>query len=318
MPSTPVTVKTASSAPASSPANSTPGLPGFSKSGGAASDPYAHLSPEQLRLMQEELREAELTYGERMRQANLIVDENEKKSRLDALSNSFGTKQSLIRKKYGVRLRMRRTKAEIQAERDRMQYKTAAELQADMGIVHNGAGRPPTSTYSAYRPSPHSNGNTNSNPNSRPGSSGGRSSWAAVNQPQTAAPSTVLASSLPAPQPKPEAAPQFSTHSGTKRHLSSAHGDSPNSKRVAYTDMSGLSGVGAEAETTDPTLPRPSAKGAGTAAEPMALDSDSDDGDSDDEDIPAELPASVRQSLVGSSPVVVSATSSRPGSRAPM
>lgn len=299
IPKTPSTMKTVTPAPVSSPAIPTPLTGSSSQPGGLPADPYAHLTPAQLSAMQEELRQAEILYSNRMRQANIIPDENERKNKLDGLANSFGTKQSMIRKKYGVRLRMRRTKAEIQAERDRMKYKTAAELQADIGIANTGVGRPLIPSYSPYHASPGSN-STLSNPNSRPGSSGGRSKWAAVNQP--AAPATVLASSLPVPQPKLEDTPDYSKYSsGTKRHLGSAQGDSPNSKRIAYTDMSGLSGTGAQAETLDPTLPLP--KSAGTAAEPMALDSDSSDGD--DADIPAELPASVRQSLARSSPVGV-------------
>lgn len=85
-----------------------------------AGDPYAHLSPAQMSAMQEELRQAEIKYGDRLRQAQSIVDEAERKTRIDALGNSYGTKQSMIRKKYGVRLRTRRTKAEIEAEKERI------------------------------------------------------------------------------------------------------------------------------------------------------------------------------------------------------
>lgn len=272
-----------------------PGTPGMTTTDGGVSDPYAHLSPEQLNAMREELREAEIKFTERMRQASMIPDEAEKKSRLDALSNSFGTKQSLIRKKYGVRLRMRRTKAEIQAERDRMQYKTAAELQADIGISSNGPGRPPASSYR-----PASNNRT----------SAGANGWALVNQPAATTPTTTttLASSLTVPKPTVEDdAGGVGMHTGKRRH--SGDGELP-SKRIAYSEMGGLSGAKTEAETMDPTRH----KGAGTAEEPMALDdSDSDDSATQtaDDDIPAQLPASVRQSLQRSS-------SSRPGSSSAM
>lgn len=288
------------------------GTPGLHTPHGAVTDPYAHLSPEQLTAMQQELRDAELKYGERMRQANLIPYEAEKKQRIDGLSNSFGTKQSLIRKKYGVRLRMRRTKAEIQSERDRMQYRTAAELISDIGItgVSHGPGRPISSTPHLSR-----------------ASSGGGTSWAGANVAAHQAPTTsTLASNLPVPEPSIDDDPRtmdVTMHGGNKRRFSGS-ADSPNHKRVAYSQMGGLGSAAAAAETRDPTLPPRArsasgfAKGKGTADEPMAL-GDTDDSDSEDSgedgDIPAQLPASVRQSLQRSSSAVLGANgSSRPGS----
>lgn len=70
--------------------------------------------------MNEELRQAEVQYAPRFHEAEAILNPDEKQRKLDSLRNTFGTKQSIIRKKYGVRLRERRTKAEIQAERERM------------------------------------------------------------------------------------------------------------------------------------------------------------------------------------------------------
>ncbi|KAG8157889.1 hypothetical protein KVR01_012161 [Diaporthe batatas] len=295
----PKLVPTPKSAPASTQAvaQSSPsggprlGTPGLHAPNGAVTDPYAHLSPEQLAAMQEELRQAELSYGERFRQAREIQDDTDRKTRLDGLSNSFGTKQSLIRKKYGVRLRMRRTKAEIQAERDRMQYKTAAELAADNGFpigTPGRPGRPPASTPS--RPpaivARRSNGGTGS-------------AWASVNRPGAPA-------GVPASQPPMGTAEPPLVAGGNKRRFS---GSAPSeTKRVAYSEMGGLSGAtAAHVEMTDPTMPRAtasaaSAKGLGTADEPMALDdSDSDSDEESDrsagEDIPAQLPPSVRQSL---------------------
>lgn len=282
------------------------GTPGLRTPNGAVADPYAHLSPEQLVAMQEELRQAELTYGERFRQAREIEDDAERKARLEGLSNSFGTKQSLIRKKYGVRLRMRRTKAEIQAERDRMQYRTAAELAADNGFVSANPGRPARPTTS-----------TPSRPPAvvaRRSNGGSGSTWASVNRPGAPA-------GAPAPQaamgPAQPVSNEGGSGTGNKRRFS---GSSPpsESKRVAYSEMGGLSGgTAAHVETMDPTMPlipdasktsAVSVKGLGTAEEPMALDdseSGSDDSDnSADEDIPAQLPPSVRQSLQQPSPSV--------------
>lgn len=251
-------------------------------------DPYAHLSPEQLAALQSELREAEIVFTERMRQASFIVDPGEKKAKFEGLSNSFGTKQSLIRKKYGVRLRQRRTKTEIQQERDRMQYKTASEIQAEMGVTTKGAGRPPaSSSYSTPRPETKT-------------TVADGTGWAPVNQP------TTLTSNIAVPASKLAASANVSMHGPKKRRFSGG-GETPDSKRVAYGEMGGLGGANlAEAATMDPTLPK---GGAGTKEEPMALDdspSESDgsgsDSDSADEDIPAELPASVKQTLVRSSP----------------
>lgn len=271
---------TPSASKAASPARSLVGTPNLT------GDPYAHLSPEQLVAMQSELREAEIRFAERMRQANALP-EPEKKARLDGLANSFGTKQSMIRKKYGVRLRNRRTKAEIQQERDRMQYKTAAEMQAEIGVVNRGLGRPLSGSFPSSQPGAHHG--------AAAGAAG--SGWAPVNQP-----TTTLASNIAVPPPpRVTDSGDVSMHGG-KRRLSG--GEASDSKRVAYAEMGGLSGVQAEAETMDPTLP----KGMGTKDEPVALDdseseSDDDSGsESGDEDIPAELPASVRQTLVRSSP----------------
>lgn len=291
------------------------GTPGLHTPNGAVADPYAHLSPEQLAAMQDELRQAELSYGERFRQANAIQNDAERKTKLDGLSNSFGTKQSLIRKKYGVRLRMRRTKAEIQAERDRMQYKTAAELAADNGVPSaplGRPGRPPASTpsrplpvYVRVGPGPGGVGSTYEPERQARARAEALGRQASMNTPTSASP--VPASSAGGPGV------------GSKRRLSGAS-QSSESKRVAYSEMGGLSGgTAAHEETMDPTLPplvagarkasTVSAKGLGTAAEPMALDDDSDSGsedsdDNDDEDIPAELPPSVRQSLQRASPSV--------------
>ncbi len=67
-----------------------------------------------------ELLQAEEQYSGRFREAEAITDPEQRRVRLESLRNTFGTKQSMIRKKYGVRLRERRTRTEIQAERERM------------------------------------------------------------------------------------------------------------------------------------------------------------------------------------------------------
>lgn len=305
----------------------TPPAPSPVGSPSLTGDPYAHLSPEQLAALQSELREAEVAFTERMHQANLIPDPAQKKAKLDGLSNSFGTKQSIIRKKYGVRLRQRRTRAEIQQERDRMQYKTASEIQAEMGVLSKGPGRPAASSYAGYRPAATTNATAVAG-------AGAASSWAPVNQQQPATTTiTTLASNIPVPAPrKPTGSGEnnnVSMHGpGSKRRFSGGGETSDSKKHMAYADMGGLSGGAAtvEAETLDPTLLPPinsNNKGGGlggTKEEPMALDdssseeSDGSDSDSADEDIPAELPASVKQTLVRSSPAGGEGGRSRGGS----
>lgn len=271
-PATPSIPKTASPAP----------LPPSANTRDLTGDPYSHLSPEQLAALQSELREAEVAFIERVRQASLVVDPAEKKAKVDGFANSFSTKQSLIRKKYGVRLRQRRNKTEIQQERDRVHYKTASEIQAEMGFINTGPGRTPTaSSYSSQRPDVNV---------SSPRGAG----WAAVNQ------------QLTTPASKTAASADGNMQGPGKRRLNGGAGEMPDSKRMAYADMGGRSGVHPEAETLNSTVSKGSV---GTKEEPMALDDSSSessgggsDGGSGDEDIPAELPASVKQTLVRSSP----------------
>ncbi|KAL1866758.1 hypothetical protein VTK73DRAFT_4550 [Phialemonium thermophilum] len=102
-------------------------------------DPYAHLSPEQLRCMNEEMHDAELLYAAKMRDAEAIPDPEQRRSRLDGLRNSFTSKQSMIRKKYGVRLRERRTRAELEAERERMLKRSSPSSTPSKDIGRAGA-----------------------------------------------------------------------------------------------------------------------------------------------------------------------------------
>lgn len=286
-------------------------------------DPYSHLSQEQIRGLQADLDAAEVYYTERIREASTIPDPDARRAKLDGLSNSFSTKQSLIRKKYGVRLRMRRTKEEVQIERNRMSYKTPSELQAEMGIMDPGIKPKPR----GRRPK-----------NGRPSSVGKVSGFNTPGQMSTPEPTTTtLASSLAVPQNNPGIKDSNDVSMGNSKRSYTGDGESPSAKRIAYAEMGGLGGdVTMEAETTDPTA-QPAAVaaaaailkkqdeqgGAGTAEEPMMLDDsgtasgeedDDDDssGDDDDEDIPAQLPANVLQSLQRSSSAA--AASPRTGS----
>lgn len=80
-------------------------------------DPYAHLTPERRFQLQEELRQAEISYVPRFKEAEAIMDPKARQQKLESLNNTFSTKQSMIRKRYGVRLKIRRTRQEIEEER---------------------------------------------------------------------------------------------------------------------------------------------------------------------------------------------------------
>ncbi|KAI1356769.1 hypothetical protein F5Y01DRAFT_3435 [Xylaria sp. FL0043] len=88
-------------------------------------DPYKHLTPVRRAQLEEELRQAEMSYGPRFKEAKEMADPMARQSKLESLQNTFSTKQSIIRKKYGVRLRHRRTRAEIEGEKSRMGMKHA-------------------------------------------------------------------------------------------------------------------------------------------------------------------------------------------------
>ncbi|KAI1382289.1 hypothetical protein F4677DRAFT_401536 [Hypoxylon crocopeplum] len=94
-------------------------------------NPYAHLTTAALERLNEELRQAEITYTTRFKEAERIPDPATRQTKVDGLQNSFSTKQSIIRKKYGVRLRNRRTKAEIDNERQRMGWTHGSPSQSD-------------------------------------------------------------------------------------------------------------------------------------------------------------------------------------------
>ncbi|KAG5750488.1 hypothetical protein H9Q70_006880 [Fusarium xylarioides] len=82
-------------------------------------DPYAHLSPEDLKRFNDIMKNAEEKYGGLMKDAALL-DEPDRSKRLASLKNSYNTKQSTTRKKFGIRLRERRTRGEIEAEEARL------------------------------------------------------------------------------------------------------------------------------------------------------------------------------------------------------
>ncbi|KAF4336945.1 hypothetical protein FBEOM_9189 [Fusarium beomiforme] len=98
---------------------STPSYPTSTPSRDSGRDPYAHLSPEQLKQFNDIMKRAEEKYGGLMREASLL-EEPERSKRLASLKNSYNTKQSTTRKKFGIRLRERRTRGEIEADEARL------------------------------------------------------------------------------------------------------------------------------------------------------------------------------------------------------
>ncbi|KAK3337859.1 hypothetical protein B0H65DRAFT_434537 [Neurospora tetraspora] len=264
-------------------------------------DPYGHLTQEQLAAMDADLKEAEKKFAPRFAEAYAIPDENERRIKIDGLRNSFGTKQSMIRKKYGVRLRQRRTKAEIQAEEERMGLENLKKKQKAAAQQAPASASASTSAGSAPP---------------RPAGSG----WVAANAPRANA--------------------VWEEHEAKRRRMdASGTYQTPTKSTLSVSEIGGgLAGVAATAETHDPTRPPPASgyqtanssgqseeededeSGSGSANDEMDVDeqpgsgptsrpvqnnntnnhNDDDDEDSDssdDEDIPSTLPAHVRQTL---------------------
>lgn len=274
-------------------------------------DPYAHLTPEDLAKMNAELAEAEARYAPRFKEAEQHPDEAVRRQKIEGLRNSFGTKQSMIRKKYGVRLRERRTKAEIQAEKERLGIKRAERAErekarAAMGTVTNVGGvssSPAVKLEANVRPA-------------------GSSGWVAANTPRA---STV-----------------WEEHDAKRRRMDEAGGyqtpyksgadDTPTRKALTVEQIGGGFSATATAATHDPTLPppqpnstseeaqaatqtlangtpdRPNSASSGTPAgdsrqrptaplraEPINIDDSS--GSSDDDDIPPTLPPHAARGL---------------------
>jgi hypothetical protein len=273
--------------------------------------------------MNEELLAAEEKYAPRFAEANQIPDENARKAKIEGLRNSFGTKQSMIRKKYGVRLRERRTKAEIQAERERMGLQKL-EKEREKVARASAAAQPHGVNASAHVDAV-----------SRP--SGGNG-WTAANTPRANA--------------------VWEEHDTKRRRMDEGGGyhtaykavadDTPTRKPLSVSEMgSGLSGAAATAAMHDPTLPpssqptrvyeqsgarveihepskaadkptttagaasgsatpnghsrHPSADRRGSSEKPLVVIDDESSSDDDDEDIPSTLPAHVRKSLAAGS-----------------
>lgn len=281
--------------------------------------------------MQEELRDAELKYTAKFQDAELIPDPDERRIKLDGLRNSFGTKQSMIRKKYGVRLRERRRKAEIQAERDRMGVGPKATPTSTPSTVParrslDTSNRTPTPVKSssgwtaANGPQPPESANDDQQQNNKrrrlnEGENGAadpyqRPSTPAVSQPppqrlavtemggglgQSPATAAHRDPTLPQPPPSTNASAPISVsqQGGARVEIHLPKASSLGSARGAPNTSSNP-----QAQSTYATpASRASSSGTTDTKAPAADDDDDDTSDDGDEDIPAKLPASVRQSL---------------------
>ncbi|KAJ6788325.1 hypothetical protein PWT90_09537 [Aphanocladium album] len=81
-------------------------------------DPYAALNPEQRRAFDAEMARADQKYADQLVKARLLPAE-EQRAEFARVKNIYNTKQSVTRKKYGIRLRERRSRAEVEEERNR-------------------------------------------------------------------------------------------------------------------------------------------------------------------------------------------------------
>ncbi|KAI1083141.1 hypothetical protein F5B20DRAFT_528719 [Whalleya microplaca] len=242
--------------------------------GSGGYDPYAHLNPSTLAKLNEELRQAEISYAPRFREAEAVEDPSSRRARVDNVQNSFSTKQSIIRKKYGVRLRVRRTKAEIEGERQRISSmkRTPSSTQetptAKRQRTDDGPTYPSSPSTHSGGPEHKSNHLAVSDMNS---GLGGSSATAAINDPTASA-------SL---QQKTPAQQSLSSYQ-RKGYRVSSH-VTP-SAQVSPTDGTMTEG------STKPQSPQ-NAQRSGSASAPVVLDDDSEsDSDDSDGDIPAQIP----------------------------
>ncbi|KAL7629237.1 hypothetical protein AAE478_000757 [Parahypoxylon ruwenzoriense] len=234
-------------------------------------DPYAHLNQSTLDRLNEELRQAEISYTTRFKEAETIPDLDVRKVKLEGLQNSFSTKQSIIRKKYGVRLRNRRTKAEIDNERQRMGWKhpspshtedmpSAKRQRTDDGPLRPSSQAPPPSSNVPEHKSNHLA------VSDMKAGLGGSSATAATTDP------TLPSSSAPS-RPETPAENSLSSYQ-RKGYRVSSHLAQPNQVSPTDTTMG------------DSTIQR-----GGSASAPVIVDDDEDSTDTDsDGDIPASLP----------------------------
>lgn len=246
-------------------------------------DPYGHLTEGTMARLNDELRQAELSFAPRFKEAEAIQDLDEKRQKIEGLQNSFSTKQSIIRKKYGVRLRNRRTKAEIAGERQRL------------GLKHGSPQLDETPSYKRQRTdqSPYYGGSQAASPRNNMMETpskhlavsamnsglGGSSATVAVNDP-TLPPGSQQQSPVSKPATEQPA---------LQNSLSSY-------QRKGYRVSSHVSHPSQPSPTSATPTQSPPNQRHGSASAPVVLDDDGNSSDSNsdsDEEIPASLPLGV-------------------------
>lgn len=125
----------------------------MSAPGSPSSDPYAALNPTQRQMLQKEIQDAEDKFADRMKEA-MMLPSAERDVKLANLKNGLNNKQSMIRKKYGIRLRGRRTRADMQAERERMLGATTA-LSRPLAPSHHSTAPMPSHDRRGSTPGEH-------------------------------------------------------------------------------------------------------------------------------------------------------------------
>ncbi|KAI1768326.1 hypothetical protein GGR53DRAFT_462579 [Hypoxylon sp. FL1150] len=261
-------------------------------------DPYAHLEPNILQQLTEELRQAELSYTDRFKQAEAIEDPAARQAKLEGLQNSFSTKQSIIRKKYGVRLRNRRTKAEIDNERQRMGWKHSSPGQPEGTPSlkrQRTDDKPPHLALQASKSNDEFKMNHVSVSDMKTGL-GGSNATAAMADPTRVKPPTLPDSPMVPKSPtlsKSTTLPKSPTQpqSTASQQSTPAQNSLSSMQRKGYRVSSHFTQPQpSQTVTTDIPMESPKNKQGSSALSPMVLD-DAESSDSDsDEDIPASLP----------------------------
>lgn len=272
-----------------------------------------------------ELLQAEEQYAGRFREAEAITDLDLRRNRLESLRNTFGTKQSMIRKKYGVRLRERRTRAEIQAERERM---GRTPLKSDTGSESPAPiTKPSTSSWTAankvvptestddstpsFKRRRLDEGNQYNSPYSQVGGPTTRVSEMAGGLVASTATAALHDPTLPPPSTPAHTFQQ----SGARVEIHLPSKTSPSKPSSAAASTSGAVNGGTRSRDPDSMTPdamevdhTPGNREVYIKTDPKeekeseseVINIDDESDDDDDGDIPASLPPSVRQSLASS------------------
>ncbi|KAI1107852.1 hypothetical protein F4804DRAFT_296135 [Jackrogersella minutella] len=258
-------------------------------------DPYAHLTSATKTRLEQELRQAELAYTFRFEEARTIEDLAQRQVKVEGLQNSFSTKQSIIRKKYGVRLRNRRTKAEIDNERQRMGWKHGGQNQPDgtpsakRQRTDDGPSQlSPLEAPSGGDPEPPGNHLTVSDMNA---GLGGSSATAAMTDPTLPKSSSVSSSSQHSQlQELAESSLSSLLEKNTHAPDEPAQNSLSSLQKKGYRVSSHLSHSN-HVSPTDTTMEESTPQPSNSASAPIIVDDNEDSTDTDsDGDIPASMP----------------------------